>query len=63
MDDFCFVCNALMDNSLKADLSMMTSYSEKPIYQIIGMKSKKLQNFSYSFKKNFRGFYGHFIRP
>lgn len=38
MEDFCFVCNALIDASIKADISMMTSYSEKPIYQIIGMK-------------------------
>lgn len=43
MDDTCFVCNELLEESLKSDLSLTTNYSEKPIYQIIG---KNLKNFN-----------------
>lgn len=33
--DNCYVCNELM-GSFRSDLSVVTGYSEKPIYQIVG---------------------------
>jgi len=35
--DNCFICNELMGH-LKSELTVVTSYSEKPIFQLIGKK-------------------------
>lgn len=35
--DNCFICNELMGH-FKSELTVVTSYSEKPIFQLIGKK-------------------------
>lgn len=37
----CFICNEFM-GSFRSDLSVLTGYSEKPIYQLIGKISPVL---------------------
>ena len=37
----CYICNELMGD-LKSDLTVLTGYSERPIYQLIGKLFKKV---------------------
>jgi hypothetical protein len=45
ISDNCFICNELM-GYFKSELTVVTSYSEKPIYQLIGKQFHKKRKFT-----------------
>lgn len=49
----CYICNELM-GSFKSALNVVTGYSERPIYQIIGNFSIKLLKTSTMIKYDFQ---------